>query len=155
MTIAGLAIAGCASAAAPAPSPSPSPQAAVGQVAGGPGWPGWIAPAVAAKAVDFRGTCTWGRSVGEARRYRVKVRVVSALAVSVRADARFEAGDGSNVIGELASGTEVLADGPLYGGQGMGYAVPVRGHSGRVCRGYIPATAVAVSGLDQQSRSLQ
>jgi hypothetical protein len=108
--------------------------------------PGWIPPEIAAKVVDFHGTCNWGRHAGAPEQYRVPLHVAGnpSGTILVRADARFDALDDSNVIGELPAGTRVLGDGPLAGGHGMGYAILVRGHTGRVCRGYVSATAVTV-----------
>jgi hypothetical protein len=108
--------------------------------------PGWIPPEVEARAVDFHGTCNWGRHAGAPEQYRVPLRAAGnpSGTILVRSDARFDAADDSNVIGELPAGTRVLGDGPLAGGGEMGYAILVRGHTGRVCRGYVSATAVTV-----------
>jgi hypothetical protein len=107
--------------------------------------PGWISPEVEARAVDFHGTCNWGRHPGAPGQYRVPLRAAGnpSGTIRVRSDARFEVDD-SNVIGELPAGTRVLGDGPLAGGGEVGYAILVRGHTGRVCRGYVSATAVTV-----------
>lgn len=108
--------------------------------------PGRIPPAIAARAVDFHGTCKWGRDAGAPERYRTPLRVTGnpSGTIRVRSDAGFDATDDSNVIGELPAGTRVLGEGPLAGGHGVGYAILVRGHTGRVCRGYVSATAVTV-----------
>ena len=108
--------------------------------------PGWNSPEVEARAVDFHGTCNWGRHPGPPEQYRVPLRAAGnpSGTILVRSDARFDAGDDSNVIGELPAGTRMLGDGPLAGGRDMGYAILVRGHTGRVCRGYVSATAVTV-----------
>ncbi|HWN70958.1 MAG TPA: hypothetical protein VNM90_25120 [Haliangium sp.] len=108
--------------------------------------PGSIPPEVEARAVDFHGTCNWGRHAGPPEQYRVPLRAAGdpSGTILVRSDARFDAADDSNVIGELPAGTRMLGDGPLAGGRDMGYAILVRGHTGRVCRGYVSATAVTV-----------
>jgi hypothetical protein len=108
--------------------------------------PGWVSPEVAARAVDFHGTCDWARHPGAPEPYRVPLRAAGnpSGAILVRSDARFDVADNSNVIGELPAGTRVLGDGPLAGGGEMGYAILVRGHTGRVCRGYVSGTAVTV-----------
>jgi hypothetical protein len=108
--------------------------------------PGPIAPEIAARAVDFHGTCKWGRAAGGPEQYRAPLRVAGSPSgtILVRSDARFDPTDDSNVIGELPAGTRVLGEGPLAGGYGVGYAILVRGHTGRVCRGYVSATAVTV-----------
>jgi hypothetical protein len=108
--------------------------------------PGWIAPEVEARAVDFHGSCNWGRHAGAPAQYRVPLRVAGnpSGTILVRSDARFDAADDDNVIGELPAGTRMLGDGPLAGGYEVGYAILVRGHTGRVCRGYVAATAVTV-----------
>lgn len=108
--------------------------------------PGWLPPGVAARAVDFHGSCNWGREVGAPERYRVPLRAAGnpSGTILVRGDARFDPLERDNVIGELPAGTRVLGDGPLHGGHGVGYAILVRGHTGRVCRGYVSATAVVV-----------
>ncbi|WP_428266944.1 hypothetical protein [Haliangium sp.] len=127
--------------------PAPAPRVPVGHIPEAPGWPGWPGsnrPGRAVPAIDFRGTCVWGRSAGAAGRYRVRLRVIAGAdhAVPVRADAHFDPGDDDNIIGELPAGTLVWADGPVASGRGIGYAIPVRGHTGRVCRGYVSASAV-------------
>lgn len=106
--------------------------------------PGHIAPEIGARAVDFHGTCSWGRGPGRGERYRVRLRVADnpSGGILVRADPRFDAAEDANVIGELPAGTVVLGDGPVHGGHGVGYAILVRGHAGRVCRGYVRASSV-------------
>jgi hypothetical protein len=96
--------------------------------------------------VDIHGTCNWARHAGAPEQNRVPLRATGnpSGTILVRSDARFDVADGSNVIGELPAGTRVLGDGPLAGGGEMGYAILVRGHTGRVCRGYVSATAVTV-----------
>lgn len=108
--------------------------------------PGWLPPGVAARAVDFHGSCDWGREAGAPERYRVPLRAGGnpSGTILVRVDARFDPLENGNVIGELPAGTRVLGDGPLHGGHGVGYAILVRGHTGRVCRGYVSATSVMV-----------
>jgi hypothetical protein len=108
--------------------------------------PGWQPPGVAARAVDFHGSCDWGREPGAPERYRVPLRAAGnpSGTIVVRLDARFDPLERGNVIGELPAGTRVLGDGPLHGGDGVGYAILVRGHTGRVCRGYVSATSVVV-----------
>jgi hypothetical protein len=114
--------------------------------------PGWNAPEVEARAVDFHGTCNWGRHAGAPERYRVPLRVPDnpSGTILVRYDARFDAADDDNVIGELPAGARMFGDGPVYGGFGVGYAILVRGHTGRVCRGYVSAAAVVVEGAAGQ-----
>jgi hypothetical protein len=114
--------------------------------------PGWSSPEVEARAVDFHGSCNWGRHAGAPAQYHVPLRAAGSPggAIVVRSDARFDAGDHSNVIGELPAGTRVLGDGPVAGGHGVGYAILVRGHTGRVCRGYVAATAVTVERAPSQ-----
>lgn len=108
--------------------------------------PGRIAPGVAARAVDFHGTCSWGREPGRAERYGVRLRAARdpSGVILVRADPRFDAADDANVIGELPQGTVMHGHGPVHGGHGVGYAILVRGHAGRVCRGYVRASSVVV-----------
>ncbi|WP_152629953.1 hypothetical protein [Haliangium ochraceum] len=107
--------------------------------------PGWIAPELAARAVDFRGSCSWGRHPGQAERYRVALRTLisPSASIPVYADARLGGAGGSNLLGELPSGVSVLAEGPLASGGGVGYALIVRGHAGRLCRGYVSAASLA------------
>lgn len=116
--------------------------------------PGWLPPGVAARAVDFHGSCNWGREVGAPERYRVPLRAAGnpSGTILVRVDARFDPLENGNVIGELPAGTRVLGDGPLHGGHGVGYAILVRGHTGRVCRGYVSATAVVVERDGREER---
>lgn len=114
--------------------------------------PGWTPPEVEARAVDFHGSCDWGRHAGAARQYRVPLRAAGSpgRTIVVRADAHFDPRDHGNVIGELPAGTRVLGHGPVAGGHGVGYAILVRGNTGRVCRGYVAATAVTVERTPSQ-----
>jgi hypothetical protein len=132
-----LGLAGCGSA---------TPEATAEAPLGVDEAPGWLPPEVAARAVDFHGSCDWGREAGPPERYRVPLRVAGSPSgtILVRQDARFDPLETGNVIGELPAGTRALGDGPLHGGDGVGYAILVRGHTGRVCRGYVSATSVVV-----------
>ena len=103
-----------------------------------------VAPEVDAAAVDFSGTCEWARSPGELSAYRVRVRTL--VEAVVRSDARFDGADDDNVLGRLDSGEALVASGPVTHPRydyGEGYAVLIRGHAGRICRGYVRASTVA------------
>ncbi|MCG8417392.1 MAG: hypothetical protein MJE77_05545 [Proteobacteria bacterium] len=108
--------------------------------------PGYVLPAIAAKAVDFRGTCSWGRAPGKSDRYqiRLRARTTPSGTVLVWASAFFDLTDNSNVLGELPAGNVAMGDGPVYDHQNRrkGYAILVRGYAGRVCRGYVTETSV-------------
>ncbi|MEM9487668.1 MAG: hypothetical protein AAGC55_00920 [Myxococcota bacterium] len=110
--------------------------------------PGYISPAVESKAVDFRGTCSWGRPPGDAERYRLQLRARNnpSGTIMVWFSAYFEVTETSNALGALPSGTPALGDGPIYDSatQRHGYAIIVRGYDGRVCRGYVSAASVEV-----------
>ena len=111
--------------------------------------PGYVDPDIEALAVDFSGTCAWARSPGSAARYRVliQVRGTPGTLVPVRADSRFDPFLEANVIGRLPSGSALMAEGPVHDASTgrTGYAVILRGVSGRVCRGYLGASAVTVA----------
>ena len=108
--------------------------------------PGYIAPAILSRAVDFRGTCSWGRAPGDPRNYRVRLRArkTASGTILVRASALFDPVDRSNILGELISGSTALGDGPVYDSRTgrRGYAIVVRGNDGRVCRGYVTENSV-------------
>ena len=109
--------------------------------------PGHVDVDITSRAVDFSGSCAWARAPGAATRYQVPVQVMSAPggSVSVRSDAGFDPVREDNIIGQLSSGSSCLAEGPLSDpttGR-TGYAILVRGVSGRICRGYVSATSVA------------
>ena len=123
---------GCGAAHLPPPTPVAPQQA-----------PGTIAPDTEARAVDMSGSCAWARAPGDSARYRVAVRILGAPGdtVTVYADATFGAEHAGNSIGRVPAGVHALADGPLHDAttQQTGYALLVRGATGRVCRGYIDA----------------
>jgi hypothetical protein len=102
-----------------------------------------VAPEVEQAAVEFSGTCEWARGPGELTDYSRRMRtIVDAV---VRTDARFDGSDKSNVMGEIPRDTPVVALGPVMHPRydwGEGFAVLVRGHTGRVCRGYVRASTV-------------
>jgi hypothetical protein len=100
-------------------------------------------------AADFRGSCDFARPPGAAADYgvRLRTRETPGGAVRVRSRARFDPADREHLLGELPSGTEIHASGPLAAGAGAmgpGYAIVVRDPAGRVCRGYLPGSVVEV-----------
>ena len=134
--ICAAALASCAESKPPPKSPGPT-QA-----------PGYQPSPITDKAADFAGTCSWGRAPGNPRSYRVRLRVKRRASgtVLVRSSAVFDLSDESNIMGELAADSIVFGDGPVYDGQTnrRGYAILVRGNTGRVCRGYVTETSVLV-----------
>lgn len=102
---------------------------------------------VAELAADFRGSCSFARPPGEAAQYTVRLQAKSTSlgTIRVRGSASFDVRIRENLIGEIPSGSELAAAGPLAGGSeagGTGYAVLVRDGHGRVCRGYVSSRSV-------------
>jgi hypothetical protein len=65
----------------------------------------------------------------------------------IRARLVFSAGDLRNVLGRLPSCVPIRAAGPMKNGtgsQGLGYAIRLVDPRGRVCQGFVSATAVTV-----------
>lgn len=110
--------------------------------------PGYLPPAILAKVVDFRGTCSWGRAPGNPAIYRVRLRVRTTVSgtILVRSNAAFDPGDTSNILGELPSESVAFGDGPVHDSRSdrRGWAIVVRGSTGRVCRGYVSDSSVSV-----------
>jgi hypothetical protein len=105
------------------------------------------APSVKPPAADFRGSCQWARPAGELADYPLRLEVLPAPtgAARVRNTAHFDPADDGNVIGVVDSGTVLAGQGPLAESawsDGVGYAVLLRGHDSRLCRGYVISSAV-------------
>ena len=134
--VASLVVAACAR-SEPGPDPLGPVQA-----------PGYLSPAVLAKAADFRGTCSWGRAPGNPALYRVRLRARAAASgtILVRSTAFFDPADTSNILGELPSDSVAFGDGPVHDGRSdrRGWAILVRGNAGRVCRGYVSDSSVRI-----------
>jgi hypothetical protein len=67
--------------------------------------------------------------------------------ISAHTSASFPVEERTNVMGEIAAGTVLLAAGPVAEGRdasGVGYAVLLRDSGGQVCRGYVSARVVEV-----------
>ena len=100
-------------------------------------------------AVEFRGSCSFARPPGALASYNLRVRVLKLPlgTIVVRRTASFPLEDRATVMGEVASGTVLLASGPVAGGgdaHGVGYAVLLRDLNGQVCRGYVSQRVVEV-----------
>lgn len=108
-------------------------------------------PPAQAPVADFRGNCRWARPAGDPGEYRLRLEVLPGPtgAARVRNTAEFDPAYDGNVIGVVDSGTVLAGAGPLaesaWSG-GVGYAVLLRGHDSRLCRGYVSKQAVKAQG---------
>jgi hypothetical protein len=115
-------------------------------------------PPRAPPAVAFSGSCQWARPAGPVADYRLRLEVLPAPTgvARIRRTPIFDPADDRNVIGAVDSGTVLAAQGPLAESawsHGVGYAVLLRGHDSRLCRGYVAATAVKETPRPQGSQS--
>jgi hypothetical protein len=130
-------------------SARPAPAVAPGDAAGPAGQIPHAPEEGAGVAADVRGSCRWARPAGALETYRVRLRAqdTGLGVIRVRTTADFDDGDLANVMGEVPSGTLLFGQGPLKEADysaGIGYAVVVRGHDNRLCRGYVSAGVVDV-----------